>query len=67
MSKRRLTCTDRSHCGKATHMTKLYRVAELDEWQVEFYVDGVLIGGATYHTNNEQDAEETIDSYHNHY
>lgn len=67
MTKRRLLLTETSSVGSTCHTTKLYRVSEFDEWQIEFSINGVQIEGATYHTNDFADAEQTIESYHNHY
>lgn len=40
---------------------KVYRDAEYNEYRVCFWLDGVKINNADYHTDDKQDAIDTAD------
>lgn len=41
----------------------LYRNAEWSEWVVKFYEDGKLLADADYHTDDKQDAYDTLNKW----
>lgn len=64
MSRRRLihTVTHTTAMG-TNHSAKVYRVAEFNEWQVDFYFADKVVNNARYYGSDKQDAIETAERH----
>lgn len=60
MARRKIHEASHTSFGGMVHTAKAYRDSDAEEWQVDFFVNGVKLKNSRYHTGDKEDAIGTV-------